>query len=51
MEYREDWVADYRRKAEEAERAAERASDPVVKKSYEVLARSWLDLAKRLERP
>jgi hypothetical protein len=33
-----------------AQRAAE-ASDPIVKKSYEDLARQWLHLAQHAERP
>ena len=49
MTYHEDQAAYFRRKAEQATRAAERANDPGVKKSYEEIARSWLGLAKRHE--
>ena len=40
---------DYRAKALEAELAAQRATDPAVRASYEELARGWFELARNAE--
>jgi hypothetical protein len=49
MDYQEERGTYYRRRAEEATRSAQAAKDAGVRKSYEDIARSWLDLANRHE--
>ena len=39
----------YRAKAQECARLARAARDPEAKRTYEDMARQWLDLAKRAE--
>jgi hypothetical protein len=50
MTYCEDQAAYYRCKAEEATRAAQVATDPRARETYEEIARSWLQIAKQFER-
>ena len=50
MDYEEERGAYYRRKAEEATRAAQASTDPRARKTYEEIARSWLQLAKQFDR-
>jgi len=40
----------YRDLAEECERAAAGTNDPAVKRTYEILAKQWHDLAEDIER-
>jgi hypothetical protein len=49
MENRDDRAAYYRRRAEEAMRAAEAAKNYSIKQEYEDIARCWLELAERHE--
>jgi hypothetical protein len=50
MAPRENTLTYYRRKAEEMTRAAEAATDPGVRKAFEDIAQSWLELVKEHER-
>jgi len=41
---------EYRRKAEEAEREAERANDTFLRQKYMDIAREWREMADHIER-
>jgi hypothetical protein len=45
-----DKAADYRREAEEAELRAKECRDPEARRTYEQVARRWLEMAELAER-